>query len=83
VLREIDTWEFVKSLKDQNEAVKEKIFTNMSKRASQMLKEDMECMGPVRIMDVKEAQEKILMVICHLESIGEIVVPQHKGEIIK
>jgi hypothetical protein len=83
VLREIDSWELVKSLKDQDEAVKEKIFTNMSRRASLMLKEDMECMGPVGTMDVKEVQEKILGIICHLESTGEIIIPQHKGEIIE
>jgi hypothetical protein len=77
VLREIDSWELIKALKDQDEAVKEKVFTNMSKRASQMLKEDMECMGPVGIIDVKETQEKILTVIRHLESTGEIVIPQH------
>jgi hypothetical protein len=83
VLREIDSWEVAKSLKDQDEAVKEKIFANVSKRAAQMLKEDMEYMGPVGKTDVKEAQEKILSIICHLESTGEIVIPQHKGEIIK
>jgi flagellar motor switch protein FliG len=83
VLREIDSQELGKSLKDQDEAVKEKIFTNMSKRASQMLKEDMECIGPVGTIDVKETQEKILSIIRHLESIGEIVIPQYKGEIVK
>jgi hypothetical protein len=74
VLREIDSQELVKSLKDQDEAVKEKIFTNMSKRASLMLKEDMEYMGPVRIADIKEAQARILSIICHLESTGKIVI---------
>jgi hypothetical protein len=83
VLREIDSWDLVKSLKGQDEAVKEKIFANMSKRAFQMLKEDMECMGPIGTIDVREAQEKILGIICHLESTGEIIIPQHKGEIIK
>jgi flagellar motor switch protein FliG len=83
VLREIDSWEVARSLKDQGEAVKEKIFANVSKRAAQMLKEDLEYMGPVGKTDVKEAQEKILSIICHLESTGEIVIPQHKGEIIK
>jgi flagellar motor switch protein FliG len=83
VLKETYSGELVKALKGQDEAVKEKIFTNMSKRASQMLKEDMECMGPVEIIDVKKAQEKILSIIRHLESVGEIVIPQYKGEIIK
>jgi flagellar motor switch protein FliG len=83
VLREIDSSELVKSLKDQDEAVKEKIFTNVSKRAAQMLKEDMECIGPIGIIDVKETQKKILSIICYLESTGEIVIPQYKGELIK
>jgi hypothetical protein len=83
VLREVDSSEIVKSLKDQDETVKEKIFTNMSKRASQILKEDLEYMGPVGVIDVKETQEKILSIIRHLESTGEIVIPQHKGELIK
>jgi hypothetical protein len=83
VLREIDFCDIAKSLKNQDEAVKEKIFANVSKRASQMLKEDMECMGPIGIIDVEEAQEKILGIICHLESTGEIVIPQHKGEIVE
>jgi flagellar motor switch protein FliG len=74
VLREIGSQKLVKCLKDQDETVKEKIFTNMSKRASRMLKEDMEFMGPIRIKDVKESQEKILDTIRHLEQSGEIIV---------
>jgi flagellar motor switch protein FliG len=54
--------------------VQDKIFRNMSKRAAQMLKEDMEFMGPVRLKDVEEAQQKIVAIIRHLEDIGEIVV---------
>jgi flagellar motor switch protein FliG len=46
----------------------------MSKRAQQMLKEDMEYMGPVRLLDVEEAQEKIVSILRHLEDTGEIVV---------
>jgi flagellar motor switch protein FliG len=72
-----------KSLRNQDEVVREKIFTNLSKRASQMLKEDMECIGPIGTINVREAQEKIMNVICHMESTGEIIIPQHKGEIVK
>jgi flagellar motor switch protein FliG len=46
----------------------------MSKRAASMLKEDMEYMGPVRLKDVEEAQQKIVSIIRHLEDTGEIVV---------
>ena len=80
VLREVDLYEIAKSLKDQDETVKGKIFINMSKRASKMLKEDMEVMGSITINDIKETQEKILMVIRYLEEVGEIIIPHCKGE---
>jgi flagellar motor switch protein FliG len=80
ILREVDSYEIAKALKGENETIKEKIFNNMSKRAAKMLKEDMECMGPIRTSDVKEAQEKILMIIRHLEEVGEIVIAYFKGE---
>lgn len=83
VLREVDLSELVKALKDQNETVKEKLFSNMSKRASRILKEDMEILGPIMINDVKESQEKILMVIRYLADVGEIIIPYCKGETIK
>ena len=54
--------------------VQEKIFKNMSKRAATMLKEDMEYMGPIRLKDVEEAQQKIVSIIRHLEDTGEIVI---------
>jgi flagellar motor switch protein FliG len=54
--------------------VQDKIFRNMSKRASQLLKEDMEYMGPIRMKDVEEAQQKIVSIIRKLEEAGEIVI---------
>jgi hypothetical protein len=83
VLREIDSQKIAKALKVENKAVQEKIFNNMSKRAARMLKDDMEFMGPVRIKDVRESQEKILNIIRHLEQTGEIVISYSKGEIIR
>jgi flagellar motor switch protein FliG len=80
VFREIDSFTLAKSLKDQEEIVKERIFSNMSKRASQMMKEEMEFMGPVMINDIKESQEKILSVIQHLIDLEEINIPYSKGE---
>jgi flagellar motor switch protein FliG len=82
ILREVDSLDITRALKDQNEAVQNKIFNNMSKRAAQMLKEDMEYMGPVRIIDVKESQNKILDIIRRLEQSGEIVI-LYKGDIIE
>jgi flagellar motor switch protein FliG len=74
VMREVDSQELSKALKSVDTEVQDKIFKNMSKRAAQMLKEDMEFMGPVRLKDVEEAQQKIVAIIRHLEDTGEIVV---------
>ena len=74
VLREVDTQELSKALKSVDTEVQDKIFRNMSKRAASMLKEDMEFMGPVRLKDVEEAQQKIVSTIRRLEDSGEIVI---------
>ena len=74
VLREVDTQELSKALKSVDTEVQDKIFRNMSKRAASMLKEDMEFMGPVRLKDVEEAQQKIVSTIRRLEDAGEIVI---------
>ncbi|MDR3160413.1 MAG: flagellar motor switch protein FliG [Spirochaetaceae bacterium] len=74
VMREVDSQELAKALKSVDAEVQDKIFRNMSKRAAGMLKEDMEFMGPVRLKDVEEAQQKIVSIIRHLEDTGEIVV---------
>jgi flagellar motor switch protein FliG len=74
VMREVDTAELAKALKSVDAEVQDKIFRNMSKRASQLLKEDMEYMGPIRMKDVEEAQQKIVSIIRKLEEQGEIVV---------
>jgi len=74
VLREVDQQELAKALKSVDSEVQDKIFRNMSKRAASMLKEDMEYMGPVRLKDVEESQQKIVSVIRRLEDSGEIVI---------
>jgi len=74
VLREVDSGELSKALKSVEIEVQEKIFSNMSKRAATMLKEDMEYMGPIRLKDVEEAQQKIVSIIRHLEDTGEVVI---------
>jgi flagellar motor switch protein FliG len=74
VMREVDTAELSKALKSVDSEVQDKIYRNMSKRAAAMLKEDMEFMGPIRLKDVEEAQQKIVSIIRHLEDSGEIVV---------
>jgi flagellar motor switch protein FliG len=74
VLREVDTTELAKALKAVDSEVQDKIFRNMSKRAATLLKEDMDYMGPVRLKDVEEAQQRIVSIIRKLEEQGEIVV---------
>ncbi|HPT58208.1 MAG TPA: flagellar motor switch protein FliG [Fervidobacterium sp.] len=80
VLREINTQDLAIALKGASEDLKEKIFNNMSKRAQQLLKDEIEFMGPVRVKDVEEAQQKIINVIRRLEEAGEIVVAHGGGE---
>lgn len=74
VMRNVDNNDLSKALKSVDPEVQDKIFRNMSKRAAQMLKDDMEFMGPVRLKEVEEAQQKIVSVIRKLEEQGEIVV---------
>jgi flagellar motor switch protein FliG len=74
VLRDVDMKDVALALKGASEALRDKFFKNMSKRAAEMLKEDMEYMGPVRVRDVEEAQQRIVNVIRALEEAGEIVI---------
>ncbi len=74
VLREVDTGELAKALRGVDAEVQDKIFKNMSKRAAALLKEEMEYMGPIRLKDVEETQQKIVSIIRKLEDSGEIVV---------
>lgn len=74
IIREVDSAEWALALKTASEEVSERIFKNMSKRAAEILKEEMEYLGPVRLRDVEEAQQKIVSIIRRLEEVGEIVV---------
>jgi flagellar motor switch protein FliG len=74
VLREIDALELAKALKGAGAEVQRKIFRNMSKRAAAMLREEIVYMGPIRVKDVNEAQEKIIAIVRHLEDMGEIII---------
>ncbi|EFQ23273.1 flagellar motor switch protein FliG [Aminomonas paucivorans] len=74
VLREVDMKDLSLALKGATEELRVKFFRNMSKRAAEMLKEDMDFMGPVRVRMVEEAQQKIVNVVRALEEAGEIVI---------
>ena len=74
LLKEIDNQDLALALKTASEALKEKIFSNMSERASNLIKEEMEYMGPVRLSDVERAQRKIVDVVRRLDDEGEILI---------
>ena len=74
LLKEVDTQLLGKALKGTSKEVKEKIFSNMSERASQILQEDMEAVGPLRLADVEAAQQSIVNTIRGLEDSGEIII---------
>lgn len=74
LLREISSDSLIVALKGADEAVKEKIFSNMSKRASEMLRDDLEAKGPVRVSEVEAAQKEILAVARRMAEAGEIAL---------
>lgn len=74
VLRDVDMKDLALALKGATEELRQKFYKNMSKRAAEMLKEDMDFMGPVRVRDVEEAQQKIVNIVRALEDAGEIVI---------
>ncbi len=80
VLRDVDNNDLGLALKGANEQVQTVVFNNMSKRLAVMIKEDMEFMGPVRMKDVEEAQQKIVNIIRKLEDSGEIVISRGGGD---
>ena len=74
ILREVDAKDLALALKGCSEEVANIIFKNQSKRAAASLKEDMEFLGPVRLMDVEKAQQKIVGILRRLDEAGEIVL---------
>ncbi len=74
VLREVEIKDLALALKGASEEVADAIFRNQSKRAAASLKEDMEFLGPVRLIDVEKAQQKIVGIIRRLDETGEIVI---------
>ena len=74
VLREVDGRDLAVALKGAGDAVSEKILKNMSSRAAENVKEDLQYMGPVRVSQVEEAQQGIVGIIRRLEDAGQIVI---------
>ena len=80
VLREVDNNELAVALKGSTEEVQNLIFSNLSSRLATMIKEDMDFMGPVRMKDVEEAQQKIVNIIRKLEDSAEIIISRGGGD---
>ena len=80
VLRDVDNNDLAIALKNANEEVQNIIFNNLSKRLAAMIREDMEFMGPVRLKDVEEAQQKIVNIVRKLEDSSEIVISRGGGD---
>lgn len=82
LLKEINNEDLVVALKSATETLREKIFKNMSQRAVQIIKEEMEAKGPVKISDVERAQQNILKVARRLESEGKIILGGKGDEVV-
>ena len=74
ILQNVDNQLLIKALKTTSDEMKDKVFGNLSERASEMLKEDMEVMGPVKLSEVEDAQQEIIKIAKRLESEGRIVL---------
>jgi flagellar motor switch protein FliG len=80
LLRRIETVELATALKAASDEIKDKVFRNMSGRAGDMLREEMDNLGPVRMTDVTDAQQKITMIVQDMETKGEVVIGGRRGE---
>jgi flagellar motor switch protein FliG len=74
IVRDLDNNDIAMALKGSSDEVKTRIFKNISKRAGEILHENMEFMGPVRLREVEEAQQRVVAVIRRLDESGEIII---------
>jgi len=79
VLKEVENDELCLALKTASEGLKNKILSNMSSRAAESIREDMEFMGPVRVSDVESAQQRIVDIVRRLEESGDIIISGRGG----
>jgi len=80
ILRDLDTKDLTVALKGSGEEIKDKFLSNMSTRAAEMLAEELEIMGPIRVKDVEDAQQKIIETVRQLEEDGEIMISGRGGD---
>jgi len=82
ILKDIDSKTLALALKATSEELREKVYQNMSERAAEMLKDELQYLGPVRVRDVEDAQKKVLDVVHALEDSGEITLGHSEEEVI-
>lgn len=82
VLKEVNSKDLVLAMRGANEEVNTRIYKNMSKRAAEMIKEEMEIMGPVRLKEVEKAQQKVVTIIRKLDESGEIIISRGGEDVI-
>ncbi len=80
VLKDVETADVTYALKGATEEVKNVILSNLSKRLQEMIQDDMQVMGPVRVKDVEAAQQRIVNSVRQLEDAGEIIVARGEGD---
>ncbi len=80
LLREVSSESLIVALKGASEAVKEKIFKNMSKRAAEMMRDDLEVRGPVKLSEVEVAQKEVVAIARRMADAGEIILGGRGGE---
>ena len=81
VLKEISNDDLIMSLRGSNDDMKDLFFRNMSERASTMIKEDLEIMGPTKLSDVEAAQQNIVKAVRKLEAEGRVTVSRGGGDV--
>lgn len=80
IMREVSNDTLTLAMKTSPDDVKDKIFRNISSRAAEMIKEDLEVMGPVRLSDVEKAQSEIIKVVRKMEEEGKVVIAGRGGD---
>lgn len=80
IMREVSNDTLTLAMKTSTEDVKNKIFKNISSRAAEMIKEDLEVMGPVRLSDVEKAQSEIIKIVRKMEEEGKVVLAGRGGD---
>ena len=80
VLKDVDKADLAMALKTATDSIKELILSSMSTRAAEMLNDDLENMGPVKVSDVEGAQQKIIKIVKKLEEEGKLIIAGGAGD---